>query len=323
MATLFSESIGLCSSYYASLCWRGLRKLGFAGGEPEPGYAGWSSRLSRVGSHFSFAAPLAGGPAFTFVYQIPGSLDPAGPANLAEVADFLEEFIRHKDVTALMRRWPERTRYWDQWYIPGSMVYLADGREDELIGLVRLFIEFLAGEWEGYREEHEAKLAGYPFADRAAAAVAVEPMVLWDRELGMPYPYDRFDLVICPESRTLASSLGPERVVFGAMHDWPAMRDAIVHEVGVRYLSIGRLRSHPATHDLIARDFGGVIRLVETEVCYRKPRLLPDLDPSADPFMKGMRLGELVAWRRAKQDPSDFFGTLPEWYADARSRGLL
>lgn len=246
-------SIHLSSSYYASLCWYGLKKLGFTGGEPDPGFVEWSRRLSELGGDFAFAAPLAGGPVFNFVYQIPGYLDPAEAAELGDIVRALEE--------------------------------------------------------------------GLPLRGHEERCRRLDPVEAWEKELGLPYPYDRFELVICPESRTVASSLGPEKVVFGAAHAWPLMRNAVVHEIGVRMISFEHLSNHPATRPLMERDYLGVLKLIETEICFRKPRLLPDL--TDDPFIRSMRLEKLVEWRTGKRPGADLAASLAEWHTEAKALGLI
>jgi hypothetical protein len=317
-------SIHLSSSYYASLCWYGLKKLGFTGGEPDPGFVEWSRRLSELGGDFAFAAPLAGGPVFNFVYQIPGYLDPAEAAELGDIVRALEEFIQTKSVEPFARRWPARTAHWEKWYLPGNLGYLfgvVGGREKETVRLIRLFLDFIGGLWPAYRPEFEEKLRGLPLRGHEERCRRLDPVEAWEKELGLPYPYDRFELVICPESRTVASSLGPEKVVFGAAHAWPLMRNAVVHEIGVRMISFEHLSNHPATRPLMERDYLGVLKLIETEICFRKPRLLPDL--TDDPFIRSMRLEKLVEWRTGKRPGADLAASLAEWHTEARALGLI
>jgi hypothetical protein len=79
----------------------------------------------------------------------------------------------------------------------------------------------------------------------------------------------------------------------------------------------------------MSADYDGVLRLVQTEVCYRTPRILPGL--TKDNFVTGMRLEKLMAWRAGQEQagglpdaastgPTELFAQL---YARAKKDGVL
>lgn len=316
--------IRLQKSYYVSLCWYGLRLLGFAGEDADPAYAAWARRLSRLGDAFGFHAPLAGGPLFAFVYQIPGYLDPRDPPELLEVMELGKSFLRTGDVQPLLDRWPGRTHYWDRWYHAierEDILHTFAGQADAACHAIDGWVEYMQALWPDYRELYLRATEAYPFAEYEQRCRDLEAFRKWQAELGLAYPFSDFVLVICPESPTQASSLGPEKVVFGAQHPWQQMQNAVVHEIGVRYLAPHLFAEHPAASAVLRADQLGLLRLLETEVCYRKPRLLPALQEDA--FIDGMGLQALVEWRARQKVKGDLVMAIAGLYAKARKEGLL
>lgn len=311
-------------SYYASLCFYCLAQLGFTGAEPDPALAEWSVELSGLGAAFSFRAPLAGGPLFTLLYQIPAYLDIQTPEELRGVVDGLHTFVRTGSLDSLMEHNADRTAFWDEWYVTAWTEQILSplrGMEEQACRAINRFSDLLSLLWDQYKSLYLQKLATYPFVERQSLLRAQKPFRLWADELGWDYPYRDFEFVICPESRSSASSLGPEKIVFGARHDEHLMVNSLIHEVGVRFFSMGRLARHTQLGPQLRQDYEGIIKLVETEVCFRKPRLMPGL--TDDPFIRGMKLGDLIAWRSRQREGLDLLGDLADWYAMARAEGLL
>jgi hypothetical protein len=310
-------------SYYASLCWYGLQQLGFAHSPLNPQYASWAEKMEDLGATFDFRPPIAGGPLFTFVYQIPGYLNPADPAELGGILEAVKDFLHSADLEAFTR-WPDKTQHWDKWYHAVARQRMREqlaGQEASACQLLDLWFEFMAQLWPLYREIYTCKLRGYPFDACEERANRVKAFEEWQHEYHLDYPYTVFDLVICPENPTYASSLGPEKVVFSAMHGWGDLRHALVHELGVRFPGLHRLAENPEVRLLMEEDELGVLKLLEAEVCVRKRRLLPDLDE--DVFERSMRLERLVAWRAAQKVNGNFLADFASLYRDAREANLL
>lgn len=64
---------------------------------------------------------------------------PSGTGEPAEIGTALEEFIRLKRIEPFTRRWPDKTRRWEAWYVPGGIGRIPDGSETDMIRLTRLF----------------------------------------------------------------------------------------------------------------------------------------------------------------------------------------
>ena len=221
-------------------------------------------------------------------------------------------------------KWPLQTKFWDEWYTPGWMKYLfnaLDNKEDTALETVEYFFNLLYELWSDYKITYDRKIIGYDFFGLQERCQQIEVFKKWQDELGVSYSYEDFILNICPESATSASSLGPEQIVFGDKHPWSLMKNTLIHEVGVRFMGLGRLSKDPLTSKLMLNDYFGMIMLIETEVCYRKPNLMPEL--KKDSFIKGMRLEQLIEWRADQKDYGSLTKLFSNNYKLAKKAGLI
>ncbi|MFW5927864.1 MAG: hypothetical protein ACOCSL_01580 [Thermoplasmatota archaeon] len=316
--------IDLKRLFYPSLCYHGLKKLGFTGENPEKEYLEKSKKLSDMGDDFSFSAPVAGDPLFTFVYQIPSYLEPENTEEYLEIMEKVKKMIFKKNVEDFKKDWPGKTKYWDEWYTDCLKNYIFQdigGKEEKVNNIIDEFTEYLVDIWDGYLRIYENKFQNYPFDELQANIDNLEVEKIWDDEFGWNYPYDRFDLIVCPETKSTASSLGPEKVVFSTDYHWEIMKNSVIHEIGVRYFDLSELCKDDRTHEYMYDDYVGMLRLIETEVCYRKKKIMPNL--RKDSFVKGMRLEKLVEWRGKREFGDDMIETMSEFYGDAKDNDLI
>jgi hypothetical protein len=320
------HTISLETGYYASLCWFGLKQLGLLSQEANPAYAHWAKEFSKVGSSFGFRAPLSGGPLFRLLYQMPGDINPATPEEMRTVLQACQQIICDGSLAAFTSRWPAQTRHWPAWYHAIARQQILQDFSSLEAGVSRLleaWADFLEELWPDYQVDYAARLQNYPFSEYQQRCARWDLFTAWREELGVEYPYTDFTLVICPENPSLASSLGPQKVVIGSRYGWDAVRHTIIHEVGVRYASLGALAAYLPTARLLQEDYFGLLKVIEAEICYRKPRLMPEL--TGDVFAKGMNLEALIAWRSTLGDASPIL--LPETifrlYQAAREGGYL
>lgn len=315
--------IRLQKSYYVSLCWYGLKQLGFVQGTTSPGYEDWAKKLSNLGGTFGFHVPMASGPLFSFVYQIPGYLNPKDPSEMRDIMQAGKESLR-TDSKDFLNKWPEKTRHWNKWYHSVAREEVRRnfaGQENAACKTLDVWTEYMEFLWPQYSEIYIENLKEYPFEEYEKRCNRLDAFESWRKEFTLEYPYTDFYLVICPENRTVASSLGPEKIVFGAMHSWDTMRHSVVHEIGGRFLGLHLLAENPVTSTIMRKDLLGLLKLLETEVCYRKPRVLPNL--KEDGFIKGMNLQALVELRanqKIDRNLVEFFAVL---YDKAKQEGLL
>lgn len=311
------------SSLYPSCCYYGLKQTGLLPGEISPKFLDIGKEFSSLGQSFSFQAPMAGGPIFSFVYQMPGYLD-ATKAELPLVFDAVKYFIEHGSIEMFQSNWPLKTRYWDLWYTEPWVQYLHNGVKNNstrALELINKFLLFLQDIWSDYQTIHHDKLKNYDFAKYEQICNSINVFDKWEVELQQCYPYSNFSIIICPESNTSASSLGPEKIIFSSHRTIEQMINSLVHEIGVRMINLHTLATHQATKDIMLNDYHRILMLIETEVCFRKPHILTEL--TDDLFIDGMKLSELVAWRAGKQMKNSVAESFAEWYEEVKIAGLL
>lgn len=315
--------------YYVSLCYRALKRLGFAGPESTGEDSARADQLSEMGGDFQFAAPVAGGPVFTLVYQIPGYLDPER-GEMPGIWAGVKDLIVSGTTDHLVAEFPGRTRGWDQWFTGpwlNSVLGPIRGKERAVCDLLDRFAEYLDDLWPGYSEAYSTWRDGFPFTRVEERLRLPEVIRSWERVMGRPYPCAGFSMVMCPESPTLASSIGPDKIVFGARHSISLARRSAVHETGVRMPGLHSLAEHPATAPIMHDDYAGLIRVVEAESCCRKPEVFEDLgqdyDVADDLFVRGMNLEGIMETRPEVSPGTSLYEMLALWYRECRRKGLL
>jgi hypothetical protein len=324
--------VRLTKSYYVSLCSHGFGQLGFGGKKFNPDYAGYARRLDALVGNLGFRAPVVKGPVFQLIFQLPGYLDPKSPEEMDDVFGAVRRFIRSGSLDEFRARWPAQARAMEEWFPGSAKGYFQKtlgGREGVVDQALDTWAQYMRVLWPKYGAEYEAKLRDYPFEEYESECNRLGAFEAWQREFGVEYPYTDLVLVVCPENPTLAVSLGPDRIVFGAMHSLDDMKNSVVHEVGTRYPSLSLLFQHPATSAAMSADYEGMLKLVQAEVCFRTPRVLPGL--ARDSFVTGMRLEKLMAWRKRQEQAGGLKDApssgpaelLAQLYARAKRDGML
>ena len=308
----------LTKSYYPSLCFYALKKLGLMGQEPDPEYSDLAEEMIELGEQFDFKPPIAGGPLFTILYQFPSNLDPATIKDMEVIEEVLIEVILTKSFDPIMK-------LSDKFNVESLFLYQAN--QDLIFSglnsadtskakpLVKKFFDFLKTLWPEYRKVYEKKLADYPFEKREIKLNDLDIFKKWHQAMDYPYPDDQFVCVICPESKTLASSLGYDKIVVSSQCSWQQLRHAIVHEIGVRIPGFKFLETHPATSNLMKNDYYNLLLLIESEVCHRKNQILSEI--KEDPFLGSTGWTNIYNWRRKQQLNEDY----PELISKLYRRG--
>ena len=324
--------VRVTKSYYVSLCQYGFGQLGFGGKKFNPDYAEYAKKLDAMVGDLGFRTPAVRGVFYQLVFQLPGYFDPRTPEEMADLLAAVRRFVRSGSLDEFRPKWPAKARALEEWFPGGVTGYFQKtlgGREEVVGQALDTWAQYMRILWPKYQPEYAAKLGDYPFKKYEAACNELGTFEAWQREFGVEYPYADLVLVVCPENPTMASSIGPDKVVFGAMHSLEEMENSVVHEAGTRHLPLYLLFGHPATSAARAADHEGMLRLIQTEVCYRTPRILPGL--TRDSFASGMRLEKLLAWRKKQEeagglpagsgiDPAELLSQL---YARAKRDGVL
>jgi hypothetical protein len=305
------------ANYYVSLSWWGLKKLGFVGDKPDPEFSVWKDKLAEAGEDVKFKAPVAGGPLFKFIFQIPGYINPASVEEYKQISEACVTFIQSGSINTFRDTWPEKTMYWDKWYNKVTIDIILNSIGDkraETINTLNIWAEYIEQIWDPYKEVYNEKMKDYPFETINESYSSSDILKAWNKVMGVDYPYNEFVVCICPENNTLASSLGPEKIVFGAKYPEHILHHTIIHESGVRYFPFDEIADRKSGAEIMLKDYDNLLRIIETEVCFRKPQMI---QLEKDVFLTGMQLEDILEFRKEKeQGQTDLFDFIIQLYSE-------
>ena len=312
------------SNYYASLSWWGLKQLGFLRENPNPQYLSWCNKLSEAGEDIKFKAPVSGGPLFTFIYQLPGYIEPENTDDFKKIMEGCIDFVKTESIEKLKNDWPEQTKYLENWYNPVyiDIVFKTIGKnKKDVIKSLEIWTEYIVYIWNQYQPIYNIKMKDYPFDTINAHYKSSTILHQWDSVMGFEYPFDKFVVCICPESKTTASSLGPEKIVFSSKHSKKILEHSIVHECGVRYFPFDEFAKREKSIKIMRNDYDNFLRIIETEVCFRKTKILTF---ERDYFLTGMQLENILEFRRKKhQNELDIYEFITKLYVEAKKDSII
>ncbi|QOR35400.1 hypothetical protein IMX26_00730 [Clostridium sp. 'deep sea'] len=314
--------IKVSSSQYVSCCYYGLKQAGLVKSDIIPQYLSFGQQLAALGDEFAFKSPMAGGPIFSLLYQIPGYLD-ASPADFEKVLTGIKQYIEDCTITYFLKTWPIKTAYWQLWYTQPWNNYLHQKlklNKSKAILIIEKFLDYLQDIWNDYSPIYYQNRNLQKQNSVSKLLNKLKPFSKWKTDLGISYPYNKFEIVFCSQTKSMASSLGPEKVVISSNINEQDLINSCFHEIGVRMYGIHNFANNPATKQLFIDDYLAIIKLIENEICYRKPRVI-NID--YDPFIKGMNLSKLYNWRINQTQSNDIFTSFAKWYSELKADKLL
>lgn len=267
-----------------------------------------------AGSQVGFAAPMAGGPLFTFIYQIPARAGVESAAGVKAVFEASERALGARTLGPLMESYPAAASDWGRFY-PGpwlDFVFSGDpAPKIRLLLSISSLLQALAGDhfdewWPGWRRELSSRAAGIQ-----SVAGPLRLVHRWEQHLGVPCPSGGLRVLLSRPDRTSASSVGGEAIVAGeGLSDEQVVR-SVLHEIGVRMfdppraveIATGRRTGGEAGSEAGGREFGikeygWLLRCVEAAACAEKQAVAAaaglELPGGVDPFVRAMGLTGLV-----------------------------
>jgi len=159
------NNISVRKSFYPSYCYYLLKQTGLLPTNKEQTLLNEGRKLSEIGSEFSFNGPVAGGPIFTFIYQIPSYLD-IDKTEIHDVFEALISFIESKKLSFFMNKWPQKTHYWDLWYTKPWKEYLLNDVTDnskKALKVIEYFFKLVDKNWDLYKPIYNEKISEYDF----------------------------------------------------------------------------------------------------------------------------------------------------------------
>lgn len=318
-----NRTIILEKNYYLSLTWNGLRKLGYMVEPVHPMFQSWSEKIFQAGKDIGFSPRTTGSPLIPFIYQIPGYFNPKDTNEFKEIMKGCKEMIKTGSIDYFLKKWPAQTAFWDQWYNPAELARIfgeIGDRKEACLQTLDIWTKFITVFWQQYEQNYEVKIKDYPFEENQAKIDSIEVIQGWNKILHSKYPYASLHVEICPENKTSAISLGPEKILFYRQNSYDDLVNTIVQETGVRYF-FAQVAKDREIADIAKNDHEGLKKLIQAEVCFRKPAIYK---PANDTYISGMKLETIIEWRKTQQfsgGPLSAF--LKELYARAKKDGVI
>ncbi|MDH5792743.1 MAG: hypothetical protein OEZ44_11230 [Candidatus Bathyarchaeota archaeon] len=235
--------------------------------------------LKTFTSHFRGTPPMAGGPMFLYLYQIPSYL----PAeSLDEVLGNIDRIVEglgsgsiecmglDQDTVSALDIWMPRQLFE---YPSPNMVSEVLEQITEILNRLK---EVIAYSSNNYYAEHWRELK--PLLLRRATELKKEfeglPVFnVWSEALGLTFPYNEFVVYLC-EARRGGTSLLAEKIALP--YDIPLEKavDTIIHEVGIHFIiRPEEYLKRGLTVEGFMQHQGEIGRMEEATTCYFKPRV--------------------------------------------------
>jgi len=239
--------------------------------------------LETFTPHFRGTPPMAGGPMFLYLYQIPSyflaeSLDEV-LGNIDRIVEGLrsgsiENMGLDQDTVNALNVWMPR-----QLFEYPSPNIVSDALE-HVIQILNRLKEVIAYSYENYYAERWRELK--PLLLQKATKIKKEFKSLpvfnvWSEALGLAFPYRNFVVFLC-EARRGGTSLLAEKIAIP--YDIPLEKavDTIIHEVGIHFIiRPGEYLRRGLTAEGFMQHQGEIGHMEEAATCYFKPRVYEEL----------------------------------------------
>ena len=274
--------------------------------------------LETFAPHFRGAPPMAGGPMFLYLYQIPSYFPVESLDEVLGNIDRIVEGIRGRsfeclgldqDTVSALDVWMPRQLF----EYPSSNI-VSDVLE-QVIQILNRLKDVIANSYDNYYAEHWRELK--PLLLRRAAELKNEfeglPVIdAWSEALGLAFPYRDFVVYLC-EARRGGTSLLAEKIAIP--YDIPLEKavDIIIHEVGIHFIiRPGEYLRRGLTVEGFMEHQGEIGRMEEAATCYFKPRVYEGLGLTLEedyhlPLMKIEDEIQRFATVWEREEPADVF----------------
>lgn len=300
-----ASRLALRASFLTNFIAHVLTRLGVL---PAPGRGITSSGRDLaefLGREFKCRPPLAGGPLFTLLFQIPAYFEGDSLEDVLEAYSLAERCVASRSFNPLRRALGPAL---DEWFPQEveELFFKELGAFDEakLAAAINLLKGALAEAYDAFKREEWSGMAGRIQRVKSALETAlrgVDVIELWEELLSVDFPFAQFAVLLCEPCGTVSSLLA-EKVVVPSKASLENLLNAIVHEAGVHFFTPRRLLRHPDLRERYLSDKLGTLRAVEALVCHLKAEILSSVGVrlEQDPFIVGMNLQrEVEVARRA------------------------
>jgi len=309
---IFKENLYPSSAFYV------LKQLGLIPGAKKPKFKELGSQMSSLGKSFNFKASLYGGPLYNLMFHIPSYLE-ITPIEFDKYFKTIIEFVKTKNINVFIEKWPNKTKYFKDWFNIGWINYLSDSIDHDpsrALALVETFLLILHDLWGEYGEIYKEKFSALNLSISVLEEKynALSIFEKWEDSFKHNYPYDYFEIIISPESDYRFSRIGPEKIIVKSNNY--GYFDEAVHEIGIRTIDINYLANNKFTKSLIEEDYENFIKLTEAEIIYREKILFPKIDNEHIVLKKDLE--NILKFRESQVVDLDIAKSFASWYKELK-----
>ena len=309
---IFEENLYPSSAFYV------LKQLGLIPGAKKAKFKELGSQMSSLGESFNFKASLYGGPLYTLMFHIPSYLE-ITPIEFDKYFKAITEFVKTKNLNVFIEKWPNKTKYFKEWFNTGWINYLSDSIDHDpsrALAIVETYLLILHDLWGEYSEIYKEKFRALNLSISVLEEKynALSIFEKWEDSFKRSYPYDYFEIIISPESDYRFSRVGPEKIVVKSKNY--GYFDEAVHEIGIRTIDMDYLANSEFTKNLFEEDYVNVIKLMEVETIYRVKTLFPKVDSKYIVLKKD--LDNILKFRESQEVGLDLAKSFACWYKELK-----
>lgn len=275
------------------------------------------SFLKTFMSNFGHRPPMAGGPLFLFLYQIPSYFP----------AETLDEILGNIDmiIEGLEGGWidyqgldQDTIKALEVWIPPQIVEYSSDLESpmfEQITEILNRLKDIATYSYESFYGEHWRKIKPLLLERAMEIQERFEGLPVfeaWSEALDLTFPYKEFVFYLC-EARRGGTSLLAEKFVLSYDVALERAMDTIIHEVGIHFIiRPGEYLTKGLTVEDFIRHQEEIGRMEEAVTCYFKPHVYESLGVTLreDYHLPLMKIEEEIrrfaeVWEGGK--PADIF----------------
>jgi hypothetical protein len=269
-------------------------------------------KIKRFMKDFECKPPLAGGPFFTILFQIPSYLEAANVIEISKLFHSLKRCLQSGSFDVLKETFSKEMMFLDIWLPPSLQASLFDrfkSQPTDVKSVIDQFTDILNAVYERFYKSYWSITRGKILKKALTIERGLSNFRLldrWEGILGKDFPYPEFKVYLCEPCSSI-SSLMAEKIVIPAVLTFDQALQVIIHEAGVHFITPSEWLQNPKTSRAFKKDMEGLIRVEEAAICYLKPYIFRKIgmEMREDVFLKGMKLEKELAafsdvWRKQK-----------------------
>lgn len=235
------------------------------------------SFLKNLEPHFRHRPPVAGGPLFTFLYQIPGYFPAENLEEILKTFDRILYGLANKSNIFRETDPPPAAKIeaWMPAEITAAPTVSFEPLLTELRSALRRLTEILSYTYRNFYMEYWERRK--PVLLERAKEVqgtlkSYNIFEAWSKVLGVRFPYDEF-VAYVDEARLGGTSLMAEKITIPFSTTLERASDIIIHEVGIHFISPRDYLRKGILPMTFLEKQEALSRMEEAAICYLKPKV--------------------------------------------------